>query len=128
MDDIQDNFNFKSYISFWIGQMFSLLGSIIVQFIITWWLTIETQSVIILAISLCLYIIPQVIILPFAGVIADKWNRKKIILIVDSTQAGLTFLMIILFEVDAVNDLLGIIIILTINTLRGMSSLSLSNY
>ena len=99
--------------------MFSLLGSIIVQFIIIWWLTIETQSVIILAISSCLYIIPQVIILPFAGVIADKWNRKKIILIVDSTQTGLTFLMIMLFEVDAVNDLLGIIIILTINTLRG---------
>ncbi|MHA1375746.1 MAG: MFS transporter [Promethearchaeota archaeon] len=119
MDDIQDNLNLKSYISFWVGQMFSLLGSIIVQFIITWWLTIETQSVIILAISSCLYIIPQVIILPFAGVIADKWNRKKIILIADSTQAGLTLVMIILFEVEAVNDLLGITIILSINTLRG---------
>ncbi len=119
MDNVQTNYHFKSYISFWIGQMFSLLGSIIVQFIITWWLTIETQSVIILAVSSCLYFIPQVIIMPFAGVIADNWNRKKIILIADSSQAGLTFLLILFFDCEALNNLLGITIILSINTMRG---------
>jgi DHA3 family macrolide efflux protein-like MFS transporter len=40
---------------------------------------------------------PQIIITPFAGVLADRWNRKHIIGTVDFLQAVVTMLLIYLF-------------------------------
>lgn len=77
MSVIKNNYNFKQYISFWCGQLSSLLGSIVVQFIIIWWITTETQSVLILSLSSLFYFLPQIIFTPIAGVLVDKWNRKR---------------------------------------------------
>jgi len=50
-----------------------------------------------------LFILPQVIVMPFAGVLSDKWNRKAIIIVVDSLQALVTFLLIIIYLLNAAN-------------------------
>ncbi|MFX0010164.1 MAG: hypothetical protein ACFE9R_07615, partial [Candidatus Hermodarchaeota archaeon] len=57
--------SFRDYIFFMLGQQFSLLGSGIIGFVITWWITIETQSPIYLSIATFLIFIPQVIVAPF---------------------------------------------------------------
>ncbi|MEJ2293392.1 MAG: hypothetical protein P8Y23_01320 [Candidatus Lokiarchaeota archaeon] len=36
--------SFRQYIPFWGGQMFSLLGSMVVQFVIFWYLTETTEN------------------------------------------------------------------------------------
>ena len=118
MSTLKTDYNFKHYLYFWSGQLSSLLGSIIVQFIIIWWITIETQSVLILSISSLLYFLPQVIFTPLAGVLIDKWNRKKMIIFVDSAQAFLTMIIIILK--DLLSGSTGIILMISINSFRGV--------
>ncbi|MFW9950631.1 MAG: MFS transporter, partial [Candidatus Thorarchaeota archaeon] len=108
--------SFRDYLFFMFGQQFSLLGSGIIGFVITWWITLETQSAIYLSIATFLIFVPQVIVTPFAGVIADRISRKTIILIVDSGQAILTFGLFVLFSLN----LTDIWFILTVHTLRNV--------
>jgi len=94
------------------------MGSIVVQFIIIWWITIETQSVFVLSVASLLYFLPQVIFTPIAGVLIDKWNRKRLIVCVDSIQALLTLIIIILNS--QLSGLTGIILMIGINSFRGV--------
>ncbi|MFW9941937.1 MAG: MFS transporter [Candidatus Thorarchaeota archaeon] len=114
MDYTPTKKNFRHYMYFLFGQQFSMLGSLIVGFVITWWLTIETGSAIILSISVFLMFLPQIVIPPFSGVIADRWNKKAIIAISDSMQAVVTFLLFAFFLFDLKN----VWLVLGINTLR----------
>lgn len=100
---------FKSYLIFWIGQIFSLLGSSITQFAIIWWLTETTESPIILSIASFFYILPMVIVIPIAGVLTDRLNRKKILIVVDSCMAFIILSLIFSFKFGLVNPILIII-------------------
>jgi len=102
------------YFCFLFGQQFSMLGSLIVGFVITWWLTIETGSVVILSISVFLMFIPQIVVTPFSGVLSDRWNKKAIIAISDTMQAVVTFLLFVFFLFDLKN----VWLVLGINTFR----------
>jgi DHA3 family macrolide efflux protein-like MFS transporter len=110
--------NFRHYLYFLFGQQFSILGSLIVGFSITWWITIETGSAIYLSISTFLMFLPQIIITPFAGVISDRWNKKLIIAISDTMQALLTFLLFVFFLLNFES----IWFVLLINTFRASCS------
>ena len=94
---------FRSYLMFWSGQLISLFGSMVVYFVIIWWITEETQSPMYLAIASFLFIICQVIVLPIAGVLADRLNRKVIILVADSLQAVATLILLVLFQLNLAN-------------------------
>ena len=108
---------FRQYISFWIGQLFSLLGSSIVQFVIIWWVTDETGgSPIYLSIASLLASLPMVILTPFAGVLIDRWNKKYTIIATDSLQALITFGLFLTFTFGAA-EVWPVIII---NSLRGV--------
>jgi DHA3 family macrolide efflux protein-like MFS transporter len=103
MEEIADKKTFRNYMMFWSGQLFSLFGSSVAFFVIIWWITIETGSAVLLALASFLYILPMTLIMPIAGVLADKHNRKIIIGVVDSLQALSTFILIILFHLNIVN-------------------------
>ncbi len=94
--------NLPGYIVIWVGQLISLLGSGIVQFAIIWWLTNETGSTLILATATFVGLVPMVLIGPFSGVLADRWNRKKIMLVTDFSQAIATLGLIFLFWIEVV--------------------------
>lgn len=107
---------FRSYIFLLIGQLISLLGSSIVMFAIIWWITIETESAIILSITSFLSFAPVLILVPFTGVYADRWNKKRIIIISDLLQAIFTLGLVILFAFGIVN----LFFILILIVLRGI--------
>jgi DHA3 family macrolide efflux protein-like MFS transporter len=92
------------------------MGSLIVQFSITWWITVITGSALLLSLGTFLYFLPMVFIAPIAGVLADRWNRKTLIAVVDSFQALVTVWIIIFFYIG-ITDPLGVILI---NSLRGV--------
>ncbi len=50
-EGLEEKEHFKQYIFFWGGQLFSRLGSTIVQFILVLWIAIETQSELILGVA-----------------------------------------------------------------------------
>jgi len=89
--------SFQAFLFFWTGQLFSILGSNIVSFVIIWTITeLAPENNTVLSIAAFLAFIPFVIFVPIAGVVADKWNKKYIILISDSLQALLTLIYIII--------------------------------
>jgi len=97
METQADQAKFKSYLFLWSGGLVSLLGSSIAQFVIVWWVTLETGSALYLSIAFFLGFAPTVILGPFAGVLVDRWNRKALIGIVDLLQALATVALIFLF-------------------------------
>ena len=92
-----DEKSFRSYLLLWSGQLTSLLGSSAAQFVIIWWITIETQSSLYLALASFSGLVPIVLLSPFAGVFVDRWSRKMLIGIVDFLQALATMVLIFLF-------------------------------
>jgi len=107
---------FRSYVFFWSGQLISLLGSSVAQFVIIWWITLETQSALYLSIASFLGLVPMVILTPFAGVLVDRWSRKALIGVVDFLQALATVVLIFLFWLSNVS----IWQVLALLTLRGI--------
>lgn len=103
MEELANKGTFKNYIFFWTGQLFSLLGSSIVQFVIVVWITLETGSLVVLSWANFFLMFPTLFITPIAGVFSDRYDRKKLILIVDSTQAALTVILIGFFWFNFIN-------------------------
>lgn len=67
----------------WAGQAFSILTSYAASFAAVWYVTETTGSALALsAMSICAYL-PMAILAPFGGVIADRFNRKAVIMIAD---------------------------------------------
>ncbi|MFX1568942.1 MAG: MFS transporter [Promethearchaeota archaeon] len=89
--------NFKSYLIFWIGQVFSIFGSNIVFFVLITWITVTTQDPIAVSFAGFSYFIPMIVISPIAGIVSDRHDRKKIIITADSLQAFSTFILILFF-------------------------------
>ncbi|MHA1126666.1 MAG: MFS transporter [Candidatus Heimdallarchaeota archaeon] len=89
--------NMKGFIFFWSGQMVSILGSSVIQFVLTWWITVQTESPFMLALATFIAFVPTIILTPVAGVLVDRWNRKAIIAIVDFLQAAVTLVLLFLF-------------------------------
>ena len=116
MEDMTNKSIFNQYLFFWGGQLFSIMGSSIVSFSITWWVTVTTGSAILLSILSFMYILPMALLSPIAGVIADRHNRKIIIAIADSLQAMITLCVIILFWLDMAYP----VIVVVIMGLRGV--------
>jgi DHA3 family macrolide efflux protein-like MFS transporter len=80
-----------------ISQTVSLLGSMVVMYAIMWYVTLSTQSGIMMTIFVLTTFIPSILISPFAGVWADRLNRKKLMVIADLSIAAVTLLISVLF-------------------------------
>jgi len=52
----------RQFIPFWISQIFSILGSALVQFSLVWWLVKETGSATILATASMFALIPEIVV------------------------------------------------------------------
>jgi len=87
----------KNIILFLVSQTISLFGSSLVQYAIMWYITLKTQSGIMMTISIICGFLPTFFISPFAGVWADRYNRKILIILSDSMIAIATLVLAILF-------------------------------
>jgi len=79
------------------GQTLSLFGSMLVQYAITWYITMTTQSGAMMTISIVCGIMPTFFISPFGGVWADRYDRKKLIALADTAIALTTLVLAITF-------------------------------
>ena len=92
------NYNWKKNTAiFMTSQSISLLGSSLVQFAITSYITVQTQSGIYATIGILCAILPMFLLSPLAGVWADRYNRKTLIMIADGGIAACTLLVAIAF-------------------------------
>lgn len=85
------------FFTIWTGQAISLLGSQMVQFALIWWLTKTTGSAVVLTTATLVGILPSVVLGPFVGALVDRWNRKRILFIADSSIAVVTLILAVIF-------------------------------
>jgi len=87
----------RNFFIIFTGQTISLVGSRLVQFSLVWWLTQQTGSANVLAFASIMAILPQAIFGPFAGVLVDRWNRKRVMLVADTGIALVTVVLALLY-------------------------------
>ena len=87
----------KKIILFLTSQTISLFGSSLVQYAIMWYITLNTKSGVMMTISIICGFLPTFFIAPFAGVWADRYSRKKLIIASDSFIACSTLILAIFF-------------------------------
>ena len=92
----------RPFLTLWTGQVFSLIGSQLVQFALIWWLTQETGSATVLAFASIVGLVPQVILGPFVGPLIDRWNRKRTMIVADAVVALSTTVLVYLFATDTI--------------------------
>ncbi len=67
----------------WAGQAASMITSYAAGYAVVWYITETTGSAMMLAAAaICAYL-PQGLLSPFGGVIADKYNRKTVMILAD---------------------------------------------
>jgi len=91
-----------AFLVMWGGQVFSLIGSQLVQFALVWYLTATTGSATVLALATLVALLPQIFLSPVAGALVDRWNRRMVMMVADGAIALATIGLAALFAFDAV--------------------------
>ena len=89
---------------FLTGQTISLFGSMIVQYAVMWYITFQTGSGIAVALYALAAFLPQGVISIFGGVLADRMNRRVLVMLSDGTIAAVTLVLALLMA-NGVTDL-----------------------
>lgn len=87
----------RNIILFLSSQTISLFGSSLVQYAIMWHITLTTKSGLMMTLYIICGFIPTFILSPVAGVWADRYNRKTLIILADGLIAISTLVLAILF-------------------------------
>jgi MFS transporter, DHA3 family, macrolide efflux protein len=97
----------------WFGQLISSLGSGLTGFGLSVWLFQTTGSVVQFALNSLFYVLPLGMIQLVAGALVDRWDRRRILILVDTGQALATLVVALLLFADrlAVWHIYGLTII-----------------
>lgn len=87
----------RNIILFLSSQTISLFGSSLVQYAIMWYITLTTESGLMMTLYIVCGFIPTFLLSPVAGVWADRYNRKRLIIMADGMIAFATFILAIVF-------------------------------
>jgi DHA3 family macrolide efflux protein-like MFS transporter len=106
----------KKVAVFLVGQTITTFGSLLVQYALLWHLTLTTKSGVVLALAAVFGFLPQAVVSIFAGVWADRVNRKVMIILSDSTIA-LATLVLAFFMLSGVDDLWLIFLVMAVRSI-----------
>jgi len=87
----------RTFTVIWFGQLISTIGSGLTGFALGVWIYEQTGSPTLFAISLFVYFLPRVILSPFAGVLADRLDRRIVMIASDSLAAAATLAIALLY-------------------------------
>jgi DHA3 family macrolide efflux protein-like MFS transporter len=96
----------KNIALFLTGQAISLIGSSLVGYAIMWHVTLGTQSGVLMTIFTIATTIPLVLISPFGGVWADRYNKRFMVCAPDAFIAVITLVIALSFVFGADNLIL----------------------
>jgi len=82
---------------FLTSQAISLFGSALVQFAITAYISVQTKSGTYATIAILCAVLPTFLLSPFAGVWADKYDRKLLTILADAGISICTLVVAIIF-------------------------------
>ncbi len=79
------------------SQALSLLGSSLVQYALLWHVTLQTRSGVMMTLYIVAGFLPTFLLSPFAGVWADRYDRRKLIVLADALIALVTLGLAVTF-------------------------------
>ena len=86
----------KDFILVVFGQIVSLFGNQILRFALPLYLLNQTGSAVLFGTIMAISVIPMIIFYPIGGIIADRVNKRNIMVILDFCTAILIFLFYLL--------------------------------
>lgn len=89
--------NMRTFFTIWIGQLISILGSGLTSFALGVWIFQQTGRATPFAITVLFGSLPAVLLGPVAGSVADRFSRKKVMLLADTGNAIITLAGYFLF-------------------------------
>lgn len=100
----------------WVGETVSYFGDNFYDIVIMWFVFAKTGSGLQTGLILVSAFLPQVIVGPFLGVLADRWNRKRMMQAASVIQAVLTSILMILMLLHSVEmwEIYGLTILLSV--------------
>jgi MFS family permease len=81
---------FSTFLVIWLGQTISRIGSGMTTFAISVWLFQETGNATPIAVTALSQWIPRIVLAPLAGMVADRYSRKAVMILADTLAAVAT--------------------------------------
>lgn len=108
----------KNFFLLWQGQLVSVLGDVIYTIALNFWILEITGSTALMGLLSALTMAPRIILGPFAGVFADRWDRKKIIILTDLIRG----ILVTFVGISAVAGFIQIWMLFAVGILNGICS------
>lgn len=77
----------RTFLLIWLGQLFSILGSGLSSFALGVWIYQQTGQATPFALTILFGNLPRILMMPLAGSLADRWNRRIIMILADTGAA-----------------------------------------
>ncbi len=82
--------NMATFLVIWLGQFISIVGSGLTGFGLSVWIFTQTGKATPMAITALAFNLPRILLSPIAGSVADRYNRKRIMIIADTAAVLVT--------------------------------------
>jgi len=93
-------FAFRDYRLLWTGQLLSNLGSWLLVVAVPYHVFRLTGSTVATASAFVAETLPALVLGPVAGVFADRWERRRVLLVSDLLRAGCVLLLVLVRSPD----------------------------
>jgi DHA3 family macrolide efflux protein-like MFS transporter len=93
----------KTFLIVWVGQVVSILGSSMTGFALGVWVFQQTGSAASFALTLLFNMLPKALISPFAGLLADRHDRRWIMVLTDLSAGVATLTILALYARGALS-------------------------
>jgi len=93
----------RAFLLLWVGQLVSLLGSGLTAFALGVWIYQRTNSVLLLALNMLAYALPQVVLSPLAGALVDRWDRRVAMIVSDLGAGAATLAIAFMYLLNAMS-------------------------
>jgi MFS family permease len=96
VSETQVTARFRDFFVIWLGQVVSVLGSGLTGFALGVWVYERTGSITEFTLIAVFGAVPGLLLSPFAGVLADRWDRRKVLILSDLGAALGTVALVLL--------------------------------
>ncbi len=88
----------RRFLLIWLGQVISIIGSGLTSFGLAVWIFERTGAATPFALTALFSTLPRILLAPVAGVVADRWNRRWIMILADTGSALVTLAALFLLN------------------------------
>ncbi len=86
----------KTFLTIWLGQLISMIGSGLTAFALGVWIFDQTEQATPFALSVLFGTLPRLLITPIAGSFADRCSRRWMMILADTGNALVTLVTVLL--------------------------------